>query len=99
MFSSRILLASAAILALGACATAGKPIGSEDPGFGEAARYNAALQTINPAPVYGPDAARPGDNGDKGASAVKRYRTDAVKPVETMETTAGTGTTSGSTPH
>ena len=34
---------------------------------------------------------RPGDSGAKGAAAVKRYRTDAVKQVEAMQTTSGGG--------
>jgi len=67
------------VLGTGACA----PV---DPGFGETVKYAAAAQTIDPDPVYAPDGAQPGDNGDKGAHAVKRYRTDAVKEVETMTT-------------
>lgn len=100
-FDARALVASAAILALSACNTANSHIGDEDPGMGEAVRYNAAIQTINPAPVYPASAAQPGDNGDKGAKAVKRYRTDTVKQVETMGTTSGgsgAGMTGG-TPH
>ena len=62
-----------------------------DIGFGESVKYAAAVQTIDPDPVYGPEAAQPGDHGDKGASAVKRYRTNAVKDVESMGTTAGGG--------
>ena len=97
---------AAACLALGACNTVDKNIGMDDPALGESVKYNAAVQTINPAPAYSADAAQPGDNGDKGAAAVKRYRTDAVKEVQTMHTTTGTsgsgssaGTSSGSTPH
>ena len=52
-------------------------------------KYDAAIQTINPAPVYAADAAQPGSNGDVGAKAVERYRTDKVKQVETMQTTSG----------
>jgi hypothetical protein len=74
-----ILIAGTLVLASGACA----PV---DPGFGETVKYAAAVQTIDPDPVYAPDGAQPGDNGDKGAHAVKRYRTDAVKAVETMTT-------------
>ena len=95
--SSRLLLIAAAAIALAGCNTVHKNIGQEDPGFGEAAKYNAALQTINPAPVYAEGGAQPGDNGDKGAQAVKRYRTDTVKKLETMGTT-GTSGSSGSTP-
>ena len=88
-----LLLASAAF-ALAGCNTANSHIGDEDPYMGEAVKYNAAIQTINPTPVYPPTAAQPGDLGAKGADAVKRYRTDKVKEVETMGTT--TGGTSGS---
>ena len=99
MSSSRIraLVLIVGLAALAACNTANTHIGDEDPGMGEAARYNAAIQTINPTPVYPAGAAQPGDNGAKGQAAVKRYRTDSVKPVETMQTTGGG--TSGSTPH
>jgi len=99
MSSSRIraLVLIVGLAALAACNTANTHIGDEDPGMGEAAKYNAAIQTINPTPVYPAGAAQPGDNGAKGQAAVKRYRTDSVKPVETMQTTGGG--TSGSTPH
>ena len=53
-----------------------------DPGFGEAHRYDMALQTIDPDPVYPEDGAKPGDSGAKAADATKRYRTGAVKQVE-----------------
>jgi len=89
MRCERILIAAIPFAALIGCATADQPIGSADPGFGETVKYNAAVQTINPAPVYLPGSAQPGDNGAKGTAAVKRYRTDEVKPVETMETTSG----------
>jgi len=97
--SFRLFLLTAAAAGLCACGTMNKNIGQEDPAFGEAAKYNAAVQTINPAPVYGENGAQPGDNGDRGASAVKRYRTDQVKQVESMGTTTSSGGSSGSTPH
>lgn len=91
------ILAGAALAALSGCSTPSGETGGGDPFLGEAVKYNAALQTINPDPVYGPDGAKPGDNGDKGAQAVKRYRTDKVKQVQTIETTTGTtGSSSGS---
>jgi len=65
--SSRLLVISLATLGLCACSTVHKNIGQEDPGFGETVKYNAALETINPAPVYGPNGAQPGGNGDNGA--------------------------------
>ena len=101
MFSRaiRALVPVIGIVALAACNTMNTHIGDEDPGMGEAVKYNAALQTINPTPVYSATAAQPGSNGDVGAKAVKRYRTDAVKPVETMQTSTGGSGSSGSTPH
>jgi len=87
--SSRLLLIATAALALGACSTMNKPIGAEDVALGETVKYNAAVQTVNPDPVYQDGDAQPGDSGAKGAAAAKRYRSDAVKPVESMSTTSG----------
>jgi len=91
--------AAAACMALGACNTVHKNIGTEDPYFGEAAKYNAALQTINPDPVYAEGGAQPGDNGEKGAAAVKRYRKDEVNARHKAEANASRsgalGTTQG----
>ena len=94
--SSKQIIAVAGILALGACNTAHKNIGMEDPAIGEAVKYDAALQTINPDPVYPAGGAQPGDSGVKGTAAVKRYRTDAVKQVEVMQTSTGGGASGGS---
>ena len=94
--SSKFILLGAGALVLAGCNTVHKNIGMEDPGFGEAAKFNAAAQTINPDPVYGADAAQPGDSGVKAAAAVKRYRTDAVKNVEVMTTTSGSSGGGGS---
>ena len=94
--SSRIALAMAAAAMLAGCNTMNRNIGSEDPAVGEAVKWNQAIQTINPDPVYADGDAQPGGNGQVGAEAVKRYRTDKVKKVETMRTT--TGTTGGSSP-
>ena len=81
----------AALLLLSACDTIDPRSGSVDPAFGEAFRYDMAVQTINPDPVYAADAAQPGDNGDKGAAAVKRYRTDRVKDVVEIKTSSDSG--------
>ena len=94
--SSRLLVISLATLGLCACSTVHKNIGQEDPCFGETVKYNEELETINPAPVYGPNGAQPGGNGDNGAQAVKRYRSNQVKQVESMGTTSGSG--SGGSP-
>ena len=78
--SSKLLLIAAGALALAGCSTANKTYRRRRiPAFGEAVKYNAAIQTINPDPVYAADGAKPGDSGAKGAAAVKRYRTDKVK--------------------
>jgi hypothetical protein len=83
------LLLASTLIPLTGCNTMNSHIGDEDPFMGEAVKYNAAIQTINPTPVYPPAAAQPGDNGEKGSKAVKRYRNDQVKQVETMQTTSG----------
>ena len=87
------LLAAAplAVLLLAGCDTINQNNLSPDPGFGETTKYNAAVQIIDPDPVYSAEDAQPGDRGDKGAAAVKRYRTDAVKGVEKQTTTSGPG--------
>lgn len=92
----RALLVIAATAALAACNTANTHLGDEDPGFGEAVKYDQAIQTINPAPVYPVASTEPGSSGAKGQAAVKRYRTDAVKAVETTQTTSSTSGGSGS---
>jgi len=89
--SFRLLLIAAGSVALAACNTAGTHIGDEDPGMGEALAYDKAIQTINPAPVYPADAARPGDSGAKGALNVKKYRNGDVKPVENIGTSSRGG--------
>ena len=74
-----------------------------DPGMGEALRYDMAIQTVNPDPVYPEGGAQPGDNGEKGAKAVKAYRSGATKPLQVQSAGgsaggAGGGTGGGSTP-
>ncbi|HKX92473.1 MAG TPA: hypothetical protein VJM15_08645 [Sphingomicrobium sp.] len=97
--SSKLLrsaLVVAVVTVVTGCSTMNKPIGAEDPSFGETVKYNAAIQTINPDPVYPEGAAQPGDSGVKGAAAVKRYRTDAVKEVESLSTSdSGSSGSSG----
>lgn len=87
----RLLVAPIALLSLAGCNTVYERSGSTDPGMGEAHKYNLAVQTIDPDPVYSADGAQPGDNGSKGAAAVKRYRTDAVKDVQIQSSTSGSG--------
>ena len=98
--SSRLLQAASAVLALSACDTVYPTSQSIDPGLGEAVKYDMAIQTIDPDPVYTAEDAQPGDNGEKGSEAVKRYRKDQVKAVETQATTgsSGGGASGGSGP-
>lgn len=87
----KLLLAPLAFGLLAGCNTVNPQSGSVDPGFGEAAKYNAAVQVIDPDPVYDEEGSQPGDSGAKGAEAVKRYRTDKVKQIEQIATTASGG--------
>ena len=88
--SFRFVLAPLAFCALAGCNTWYDHNGSKDPGFGEAIKYDMAVQTIDPDPVYTENSAQPGAAGDKAAAAVKRYRTDAVKAV-TQESSRSSG--------
>lgn len=89
--SFRVYIAPLALCSLAGCNTVYEQSRSVDPGFGEAVAYDMAVQTIDPDPVYAADGAQPGDHGDKGAQAVKRYRTDVVKDVDTMGMSSGGG--------
>ena len=95
----RLTLVVLPVLLLAACNTVKSHIGDEDASFGESVKYDEAIQTVNPLPVSPPGAAQPGANGAKGQTAVKRYRTDAVKQVEATQTTSGAAGSGGSTPH
>lgn len=84
MLSKLIVLSS--IIALGAAACT--PV---DPGFGEAVRYDMAVQTVDPDPVYPADARQPGDHGEKAQKATDRYRKGTTKPTERQSTGGGGG--------
>ena len=75
---------------LAGCATPNPQsrIGEEDRFFGESVRFNAAIQTINPDPVYPEGGMEPGSSGAKGAAAVARYRTDQVNARHRTEVAA-----------
>ena len=89
--SSRLTLAVIGTFALGACA----PFGSEQthgafdaaPQFGEAVKYDMAIQTIDPDPVYPAGSAEAGPTGDAARAAAERYRKGSVKPIERPSTT------------
>ena len=95
--SSRLLIAPILLVLLAGCQTAAPlpQAGSLDAGFGEAVKYDMAIQVIDPDPVYDENDAQPGASGAKGAAAVKRYRTDQVKQIETQTTTQSSGSSSG----
>ena len=99
MSSKRLLIAVATCTVLGACSTVYSHIGDEDVAFGESVKYDNAIQTINPAPVYTAEAAQPGSNGAKGEKAVERYRTDKVnarhKAEANVRNSSGLSTTQG----
>ena len=72
--SFKRLIAALPLLLTAGCMTASGDIDSPDPAFGEAVKYDMAIQVIDPDPVYDEDGAQPGDNGDVGQKAVERYR-------------------------
>ena len=74
---SRVILVAAAALLASACETT--PV---DVGLGESLKYDMAIQTIDPDPVYPESAAKPGSLGTSAAAAAERYRKGTVKPVE-----------------
>lgn len=82
--------ATLAALVLAGCSTRQGDLAlSPDPNFGEAHRYNAAIQTIDPAPVYTAEDAQPGDHGEHATEATERYRRGSVKDVEQIRTSTG----------
>jgi hypothetical protein len=72
---------------------------SVDHGLGEAVKYDMAMQTIDPDPVYPPGGAQPGDNAEVGVGAVRRYLQGTVKEVvpatTTTSATGGSGSSTG----
>jgi hypothetical protein len=92
MRSERMLILAGAILAGTAACT---PV---DPGFGEAVRYDEAIQTVDPDPVYPADSLKPGYFGEKAQKATERYRKGTTKPVRAQSTGGGGSGGSGGTP-
>jgi hypothetical protein len=97
MCFKRLIAIGFAVAPLAACATLDPVTGSVDRHFGEAVAWNKAAHIIDPDPVYAEDGAKPGENGAVAAGAARRYRTDTVKPVETLGTTdaVSSGSSSG----
>jgi hypothetical protein len=86
-FKAILALAGGAALAAG-CA----PV---DPGFGEALRYDMAVQTVDPDPQYPEDSAKPGANGEHGQKAVERYRKGQSKSLRIERSNSGGGSGGG----
>jgi len=85
MRSDRMLIvAGAALVGIAGCA----PV---DSGFGEAARYDTAIQTIDPDPVYPADSLQPGYFGEKAQKATERYRKGQTKALRIEGTASGSG--------
>lgn len=78
-FNAKQMVLALALTGLAGCSAV-------DPGLGEAVRYDMAIQTVNPDPVYPEDGAQPGDNGEKGAKAVKAYRSGETKELKVQST-------------
>ena len=83
-FEAKLIIPAAALLATAGCTAV-------DPGMGEALRYDMAVQTVNPDPVYPEGGAQPGDSGVKGAEAVKAYRKGETKALRIESSTSGGG--------
>jgi hypothetical protein len=75
MRSKLLLISTGAVLLAAAGCT---PV---DPGFGEAVRYDMAVQTIDPDPQYPADSLQPGYHGEKGQKATERYRKGTTKAL------------------
>jgi hypothetical protein len=87
MRSKAFFIPACALLAATGCA----PV---DPGFGEAARYDTAVQTIDPDPQYPADSLQPGYHGEKAQKATERYRKGTTKALK-IEHAGGGGSGGG----
>ena len=83
-FKPLLFSTGAALLAAAGCA----PV---DPGFGEAQRYDMAIQTVDPDPQYPADGAKPGDNGEKAQKATEHYRKGTTKALKIERAGGGGG--------
>lgn len=80
-----LCLAGVSLIALAGCA----PV---DPGFGEALRYDMAVQTVDPDPQYPEGSLQPGYHGEKAQKATERYRKGAIKaPAAQTSSSGGSG--------
>lgn len=95
MSSKLLVLTIPGILLLASCDTVDQSTATMAPGLGEAVKYDTAIQTINPEPVYAQGGAQPGANGEVAQKAVERYRTDKVKAPQSEQTTMGSSGSGG----
>jgi hypothetical protein len=95
MSFKRIAVLLAAPLLIAGCETVDPVSESHDPGFGEAVKFNAAVQTVNPEPVYAAGGELPGGSGQRGTDATKRYRSGQVKETQSEGTSGGRGAGGG----
>jgi hypothetical protein len=80
-----LCLAGVGLIPLAGCA-------SVDPGFGEAMRYDMAVQTVDPDPQYPEGSLQPGYHGERGQKAIDRYRKGTVKaPAAQSSSSSGGG--------
>ena len=93
--SSKLLIAPLSLCLLTGCTQIYPVSLSADPGIKEALKYDIAVQTIDPDPVYGPDSAQPGDHGEHGQKAVDRYRKGAGKEVQQINSRSSGGGSGG----
>lgn len=77
-----LCLSAATLITLAGCA----PV---DPGFGEALRYDMAVQTVDPDPQYPEGSLQPGYHGEKAQKATDRYRKGTTKPVQVQSASSG----------
>ena len=68
-----------------------------DYGFGESVRANIEQQVVDPDPQYAGEIME-GGSGVRGAAAVTRYNTGAVRQPATASTTSGASGASSSGP-
>ena len=80
-FKPMLIMAGASLATAGCTAV--------DPGFGEAVRYDMAVQTVDPDPQFPPDGAQPGSHGEKAQKATDRYRKGTTKPVVQQSSSGG----------
>lgn len=91
------IVAVLSLSVLASCATPDPVSESHDPSFGESVKYNAALQTVNPNPVYPADAVQPGESGDAAQAAVERLRTDQTRARHQAEVSSAKSTSISTT--